>query len=307
MSARLSVLLLLGAWSMAGAQSAPPIRFITEVRPEVARTLQLLEAQQGLCKLANEAEGKPVGPLGLPSAAQVAAHVSLRHEHLLDGTWEAVYQTISVLTPDFDQGCKIRVRREYRADVAQVCGGGWGGRASASVTGSAQEPDSAPELEEREDESAFYKTLPKTGLPKSVSPHCITVSKKKNEDTTALARSSTKSGQSCIWWDELTHLRLHGKPLPEEAATGLRICVHPTLHYYPVRKLLSSHRLLVLKHETVLPKGAEPNPLTPQVDGPMDTVLWQQGAPIDPARFAKAAVQAHIDQPLWVDLGSSKP
>lgn len=170
MSARLPVLLLLGAWSVAGAQSAPPIRFITEVRPEVARTLQLLEALQGLCKLANEAEGKPVGPLGLPSAAQVGAHVSLRHEHLLDGTWEAVYQTISVLTPDFDQGCKIRVRREYRADVAQVCGGGWGGRAVASVTGSEQEPQSTPELEEREDESAFLQNAAEDGASQEREP-----------------------------------------------------------------------------------------------------------------------------------------
>ncbi|MFN7830166.1 MAG: hypothetical protein ACK5NX_03110 [Armatimonadota bacterium] len=102
-------------------------------------------------------------------------------------------------------------------------------------------------------------------------------------------------------------MQLHGKPLPEEAATGLRICVHPTLHYYPVRKRLSDHKLLSLKQMVVLPKGAEPNPLTPQVDGPMDTVLWQQGTPIARARFAKEAVQAHIDQPLWVDLGSSEP
>jgi hypothetical protein len=288
---------------------APPIRFVTEIRPDVLRTLELLQSQQDLCRLEKEAQGQTVPVLSLPTAAQVAAHVSVRAEHLLDGSWEAVYGVQSILAPDRDMGCKIRIYRQYRADVAQVCGAGWGGGAAANWQGSQQEPETAPKLEAREDESAFYKTLPKNGLPKGVPTRCSTANPKKVEDTRALAMATTQAGVACVWWDGLMRrdLAAIGKPMADDDGGGLRACVHPTLYYYPVRKVLNGNELLALKHTVRLPKGTEPNPLTPQVDGDMDAVVWEQGKPIAAERFSRAAVQAFIQQPLWVDLGAKTP
>ena len=255
------------------------------------------EFMHAACKTVLEAQGKPVQPLKTPSAAEVAALVVIEKELLFSEGMEAVFESTSQLMPDARQGCRLRVAREYRASAAHVCGKGWAGTARAG-SGREGEADRAPSLQPLEDAAESLKAIRKSCTPSKP------LSKRAEEaiDFSRLPTTPTAVGIGCVWLDEA----MRGEALePLAQLTGHRFCVHPGNPLQDRRTRFFRDQHFTLKSDFAGPPASD---FVAMTEGALnfqrgEAVVFQVGTPIPASRFTQQAVQAFVQQPLWVDLG----
>jgi hypothetical protein len=296
-----SVSLLLAcvqATAAAQAQgSYPPVRYVFQVKGNLQAMKPWIEYMHDTCKTVLEAQGKPVQPLKMPSAAEVAALVVIEKERLFSEGLEAEFERTSQLMPDARQGCRLRVAREYKASVGHVCGKGWAATASAG-SGRDDDPDRDPKLRALDDIAESEKAIHRScGLSEPKPKRA-----KAAIDFSRLPTTPTTVGVGCVWLDQA----MQGETFePLARLTGHRFCVHPGNPLQDRRTRFFREQHFTLKSDHAGPPASD---FVAMTEGALnfqrgEAVAFQVGSPIPANRFTQQAVQAFVQQPLWVDLG----
>jgi hypothetical protein len=262
----------------AQAEGPAPLRILSRSHADLGQLREALRWRIDACHAALKSRGEVVAAVELPPDSLLRSIATAEVEQLFDGGREARFASATQVWPDWDQGCQLRLRRAYEAEVAELCGPHWQGRVLPGL-GSA-DPGREVEVGNRGSEvSGSARGQACLGTP---------------EPAPALDGESgmTALGIRCVW-------------LPADE-TGLRRCVHAAQPRYPVRKLLQGQGLLVLRTAFAPPPLHSPQPLLAELDeGRSEAVAYESGVALPAQRFERASLERHLRQPLWLPLPSA--
>ena len=293
---------LLGTMVLSGlvsAQPAPalkPVRYVYEVKGDLAAMTPWIELMHDLCKFQFKVQGKEVPPLELPSASTLANLVIEQQERLFDKGVEAHFEMRATVMADYQQNCKLRVARTYRAVAGQVCGMAWEGRAEAATQADGS-GGQAPELEPLEDEAENFRAMGKT---------CGLMSREKRgpDAFEGVRQTATAVGLGCVWLDEA----LPGESAVRPGAT--RFCMLPGDPLQGrLRRFFGGQDHFKLKVDMPIePEGLAMRTIAGGLNFYRgEVVAFEVGKPIPSYRFTRQAVKDFIHQPLWIDFGAARP
>lgn len=271
LSLQVAVGALLGALLVAPVWAQPPsIRLLTQRHADLQALREALQMRLMACRTALQARGEAVADIALPSDAVLAQLLTETSEQLFDGRLSARFDTASQVWPDQDQGCRLRLRRLHAAEVAELCGQHLQG-SSMAAAGSAQAPT-------RE----LHEVAPQAGAEACGSrPDELELPAGAVLERSALDRE-------CVW-------------VPALGDADLQHCLYAEMPRYPVRTALSGQGLLVLR---TAPRGnaADPVLMAERNHGRSEAVRLEQGLGLPAEQFTRAALERHLNQPVWADL-----
>jgi hypothetical protein len=266
------------------AQSGVTLRIVRRVHPDPAWMKAHLDGRLDMCMemlRANGQEGAPRPPL--PHDAEIAKWVTVEQEEIYSGEQLATFSTSVLVWPDEKKGCRLTQFKHVSASTEALCGVMFAGSAQAEPGASDEKP---PSFDEDKRESRA-----------DIKEACRADARKKRS-TSDLARGVTHGGQSCYWVD------VDGKPGDgpvEPKERGVHACVHP--RNYDGSLPQGKHGGLLLRAVRVFgPAEKIGDGLKfgmPETDAMrIEAEIVEEGQPIAPSRFDRAAVEAYVRQPL---------
>lgn len=272
---------------------APAVRVVTAGH---APTSQLRDQLEPLLTLCRKQLNLPAEPSGMPSDAALARVASIETEVLLDGPRYAKYQTTRNLLPDDQDGCKVKVLRQFTVELESSCDRRWYGTAGSPSF--KPTPMKSSELVYTQD-AQQARTSP---CQVRVEPTAEQVAAWKQT-----SRQPAGQGAQCLWSNELG-LHMGGAKAGAHPDPHSGSCYAADLPDYPFTTYQGKRRSVSLKFRMARLPGDSFRP-PGIVAGLIDQDLkeFSMDAAIPEGRFSRTQAEAYLQQPAIVLLAEPHP
>ncbi len=273
--------------------AAPAVRVVTVGH---APTSQLRDQLEPLLMLCRKQLNLPAEPSGMPSDAALARVASIETEVLMDGPRYAKYQTTRNLLPDDQDGCKVKVLRQFTVELESSCDRRWYGTAGSPSF--KPTPMKSSELVYTQD-AEQARTSP---CQVRVEPTAEQVAAWKQT-----SRQPAGQGAQCLWSNELG-LHMGGAKAGAHPDPHSGSCYAADLPDYPFTTYQGKRRSVSLKFRMARLPGDSFRP-PGIVAGLIDQELkeFSVNAAIPEGRFSRAQAEAFLKQPAIIPLAEPSP